>query len=181
GRALIAGAPEGFDALVLARLAQDRPADGTAQLVHVARDDARLAKLADTIAFFAPDIEILRFPAWDCLPYDRVSPHRDIVSQRIDTLTRLLKPAANAAKRIVLTTVAALLQRVPTAEFFDGALFPLRVGGTIKPEALVVYLSHNGYTRSETVNEAGEFAVRGGIIDLFPPGAAQPLRVDFFG
>ena len=95
GRTLIAGAPEGFDALVLSRLVHGRPAgDGPAQLVHVARDDARLAKLADVIAFFAPDIEILLFPAWDCLPYDRVSPHRDIVSQRIDTLTRLLKPAA---------------------------------------------------------------------------------------
>ncbi len=163
-------------------LVHGQPAgDGSAQLVHVARDDARLAKLADAIAFFAPDIEILLFPAWDCLPYDRVSPHRDIVSQRIDTLTRLLKPAENAARRIVLTTVAALLQRVPTHEFFDGALFPLKVGGTIKPESLVAYLSNNGYTRSETVNEAGEFAVRGGIIDLFPPGASQPLRVDFFG
>jgi hypothetical protein len=158
GQTLIAGAPEGFDALVLSRLVHGQPAgDGSAQLVHVARDDARLAKLADAIAFFAPDIEILLFPAWDCLPYDRVSPHRDIVSQRIDTLTRLLKPAEHATKRIVLTTVAALLQRVPTHEFFDGALFPLRVGGTIRPETLVSYLSHNGYTRSETVNEAGEF------------------------
>src|SRR5262249_51994314 len=137
--------------------------------------------LADAIAFFAPELEILLFPAWDCLPYDRVSPHRDIVSQRIDTLTRLLKPAAHATKRIVLTTVAALLQRVPTQEFFDGALFPLRVGATTKPEAVVDYLARNGYTRSETVNEAGEFAVRGGIVDLFPPGAAQPVRVDFFG
>jgi transcription-repair coupling factor (superfamily II helicase) len=182
GRTLIAGAPEGFDARVLSRLVQGQPADGdTAQLVHVARDDARLAKLADAIAFFAPDIEVLLFPAWDCLPYDRVSPHRDIVSQRIDTLTRLLKPAANAARRIVLTTVAALLQRVPTQQFFDGALFPLHVGDTTKPEALVAYLGNNGYTRSETVNEAGEFAVRGGIVDLFPPGTAQPLRVDFFG
>ena len=73
GRTLIAGAPEGFDALVLSRLVQGQPADGdTAQLVHVARDDARLAKLADAIAFFAPDIEVLLFPAWDCLPYDRV-------------------------------------------------------------------------------------------------------------
>jgi len=108
-----------------------------------------------------------------------VSPHRDIVSQRIDTLTRLLKPAAQ--RRIVLTTVAALLQRVPTPEFFDGALFPLRVGAATKPEALIDYLGRNGYTRSETVNEAGEFAVRGGIIDLFPPGASLPMRVDFFG
>ena len=183
GRTLIAGAPEGFDALVLSRLVHGQPAgDGPAQLVHVARDDARLAKLADAIAFFAPDIEILLFPAWDCLPYDRVSPHRDIVSQRIDTLTRLLKPAANAAKRIVLTTVAALLQRVPTRGVLRRRAVPAqgrRHDRSPKPSSPIS--AHNGYTRSETVNEAGEFAVRGGIIDLFPPGAAQPLRVDFFG
>ncbi len=180
GRTLIAGAPEGFDAVVLRRLVRGiRPADGTVQLLHVARDDARLAKLADAIAFFDPETEILQFPAWDCLPYDRVSPHREIVSRRIDTLTRLLGPPADK-RRIVLTTVAAVLQRVPARSFFDGALFPLRVGEAPGPQALVEYLRHNGYTRSETVNEAGEFAVRGGIVDLFPPGTSQPLRVDFF-
>ncbi|MGE0161789.1 MAG: transcription-repair coupling factor [Dongiaceae bacterium] len=179
GRTLIAGAPEGFDALLLCRLAC-RPPPAAADLLHVARDDARLARLAEAIAFFDPEIEVLQFPAWDCLPYDRVSPHRDIVSQRIDTLTRLIGPRGDR-RRLVLTTVAAVLQRVPARPFFDGALFPLRIGGATGPQALVAYLRQNGYTRSETVNEAGEFAVRGGIVDLFPPGAPQPLRVDFFG
>ncbi len=182
GRTLIAGAPEGFDALVLCELARSRAATGgSAQLLHVARDDARLDKLAETIAFFDPEVETLRFPAWDCLPYDRISPHREIVSQRIDTLTRLLGPPPADGHRIVLTTIAALLQRVPAPSFFEGALFPLRVGGAQGPQALIGYLTRNGYTRSETVNEAGEFAVRGGIVDLFPPGSPQPLRVDFFG
>jgi transcription-repair coupling factor (superfamily II helicase) len=182
GRTLIAGAPEGFDSLVLCELTRNRSATrGSAQLLHVARDDARLDKLAETIAFFDPEVEILRFPAWDCLPYDRISPHREIVSQRIDTLTRLLAPPPSDRYRIVLTTIAALLQRVPAPSFFEGALFPLRVGGAQGPQALIEYLTRNGYTRSETVNDAGEFAVRGGIVDLFPPGSPQPLRVDFFG
>jgi transcription-repair coupling factor (superfamily II helicase) len=182
GRTLIAGAPEGFDALVLCELARKAAMDGgPAHLLHVARDDARLAKLADTIAFFDPEVEVLRFPAWDCLPYDRVSPHREIVSQRIDTLTRLLGPPPAGRRRIVLTTIAALLQRVPARSFFDGAVFPLRLGGAHGPHGLIEYLTRSGYTRSETVNESGEFAVRGGIVDLFPPGAQQPLRVDFFG
>jgi transcription-repair coupling factor (superfamily II helicase) len=181
GRTLVAGAPDGYDALVLCELARSRPAAaGPARLLHVARDDAHLAKLAETIAFFDPEIDVLRFPAWDCLPYDRISPQRDIVSQRIDTLTRLLQPP-RPEPRIVVTTIAALLQRLPAPAFFDGAIFALRVGAATGPHALVAYLGGNGYTRSETVDEAGEFAVRGGIIDLFPPGASQPLRVDFFG
>jgi transcription-repair coupling factor (superfamily II helicase) len=180
GRTLIAGAPEGHDALLLCRLAR-RPAGGAAVLLHVARDDARLAKLAELIAFFDPGIEVLPFPAWDCLPYDRVSPHRDIVSQRIDTLTQLLAPPPTDRPRLVLTTIAALLQRLPARDYFAGAQFALAVGASPGQDGLVAYLQHYGYSRSETVNDAGEYAVRGGIVDLFPPGAAQPLRVDFFG
>ncbi|MGH6930890.1 MAG: transcription-repair coupling factor [Dongiaceae bacterium] len=180
GRVLIAGAPDGFDALVLCRLAATPGSGPAAVLVHVAHDDARLARLAEAISFFDPEIEVLRFPAWDCLPYDRVSPHRDIVSQRIDTLTRLLAPAPNR-RRIVLTTIAAILQRVPAREFFEGAMYTLKIGPSQGPGVLIGYLAGNGYSRSETVNESGEYAVRGGIVDLFPPGAAQPLRVDFFG
>jgi len=183
GRVLVAGAPEGYDALFLSRLARAHAADGTGPvaLLHVARDDARMARLAEALAFFAPDVGVLTFPAWDCLPYDRVSPHRDIVSRRIDTLTRLIGPADDAAPRILVTTVAAVLQRVPARASFEGAVLALKVGGTMDPEDLVAFLSRNGYVRAETVGEAGEFAVRGGIVDLFPAGAAMPLRLDFFG
>ena len=177
GRVVIAATPEGLDARLLAEVAGFA---APTPILYIARDDARLAHMAACLRFFSPGLEQIVFPAWDCLPYDRVSPHRDIVSQRIDTLTRLLGPRSDR-HRIVLTTVAALLQRVPARSFFDGALFPLRIGGATGPEALVAYLRQKGYTRSETVNEAGEFALRGGIVDLFPPGAPQPLRVDFFG
>ncbi len=175
GRTLIAGAPEGYDGAVLAELARAR------SLLHVARDDARAARLAAALAFFAPEVEVVSFPAWDCLPYDRVSPHRDIVSRRIDALTALAAPAAKDRPRIVIATVAALLQRVPAREFFADATLDIGTGARIEIARLAGFLERSGYARAETVSEAGEYALRGGIVDLFPPGATQPLRVDFFG
>ena len=178
GRLLISGAPEGFDALLLAEAARDT---GTG-LVFVARDDVRLARMAEALAFFAPETERLEFPAWDCLPYDRVSPNGEIVSRRIDTLTRLLETARDdAAGRVVLTTVSALLQRVPPRAVFAGATLHATQGRPLDPEALVAFLAGSGYVRSGTVMEPGEYAVRGGIVDVFPPGRAEPVRLDFFG
>jgi len=109
------GAPEGFDAVLLAR----RRTEFAGPLLHVARDDARMARLAEALAFFAPGVEILQFPAWDCLPYDRVSPAAVLVAARISTLSRLL--AEPSAARIVLTTVNALVQKIPPRAVFDGA------------------------------------------------------------
>ena len=109
-RPTIGSAPPGADAFYLRRLIDDAPAN---RWLHVARDDAQAARMADSLRFFAPDVDCLVFPAWDCLPYDRVSPHRDIVARRLDVLTRLLHPA-EAGKEVVITTVNALLQRVPT-------------------------------------------------------------------
>ncbi|MFQ5618472.1 MAG: transcription-repair coupling factor [Rhodospirillales bacterium] len=178
GRLLISGAPEGFDALLLAEFARDA---GTG-LVFVARDDVRLARMAEALAFFAPGTERLEFPAWDCLPYDRVSPNGEIVSRRIDTLTRLLEAAGDeAAGRVVLTTVSALLQRVPPRAVFAGATLHAARGRPLDPEALVAFLAGSGYVRSATVMEPGEYAVRGGIVDVFPPGRDEPVRLDFFG
>ncbi|MCH7796081.1 MAG: transcription-repair coupling factor, partial [Proteobacteria bacterium] len=117
GRMLIANAPEGLDALLLAELATARGPD---PVLHVARDDVRMARLAATLGFFAPEAEVLTFPAWDCLPYDRVGPHRDILARRIDTLTRLIEAAPAPGGRVVITTVNALLQRVPPGTAFAG-------------------------------------------------------------
>src|SRR4051812_31819030 len=86
---VLAGVPEGYDALVLAERARAAFRDGA---LHVARDELRLTTLAESVAFFAPDIEIITVPAWDCLPYDRVSPNSDVVARRIDALTRLTIP-----------------------------------------------------------------------------------------
>jgi transcription-repair coupling factor (superfamily II helicase) len=169
------GAPEGFDSLLLAR----RRAEHTGEILHVARDDARVARLAEALAFFAPGIEVLRFPAWDCLPYDRVSPNPELISERIATLARLLEKPARP--RVVLTTVNALVQRVPPRHVFRGASLRLAVGGMIDPAGLARFLDGSGYGRAGTVMEPGEYALRGGIIDLFPSGEPEPLRLDLFG
>ena len=169
------GAPEGWDAVLLAR----RGAEHNGPLVHVARDDSRMAHIAEALAFFAPDVEVLRFPAWDCLPYDRVGPNPELVSERIATLARLLEPAAG--RRIVLTTVNALVQRVPPRHVFHGSSRAIANGGTLRLEDLTRFLEANGYGRSGTVMEPGEYAARGGIIDIFPAGEPEPVRIDLFG
>ncbi len=169
------GAPEGWDAALLAR----RRAETAGAVIHAARDDARMARLAEALAFFAPEAEVLRLPAWDCLPYDRVSPNPEIVAERVATLARLLDPSPRP--RIVLTTINALVQRLPPPATFRGAALTLKKGGRIDPAALTAFLEANGYGRAGTVMEHGEYALRGGIVDLFPSGEPDPVRLDLFG
>ena len=169
------GAPEGWDAFLLAQ----RRREHSGSILHVARDDARMARLAEALAFVMPEAEILRFPAWDCLPYDRVSPNPALVSERIATLARMLEKPAGP--RIVLTTVNALVQRVPPRTTFVGASLSLTVNAEVKPEKLAEFLEANGYGRAGTVMEPGEYAMRGGIIDIFPSGEPDPVRLDLFG
>ena len=177
-RIAIVGAPEGVDALVLAEAARARP--GT-PILHVARDEGRMTRLADGLAFFAPEAEVLRLPAWDCLPYDRVSPNGAVVSRRIDTLSRLATPTPDGGPRVVLTTVSAALQRLPPRVLFATARLAVARGDTLAFEDLTGFLAANGFQRAETVREPGEYAVRGGLIDVFPPGTEEPVRIDLFG
>ena len=149
-------------------------------LLHIARDDARAARLADAIGFFHPDIECLLFPAWDCLPYDRVSPNGAIVSQRMEVLSRLAQ-APGAGGRIVIATVNGSLQRTPSRDSLADARLELVTGGRMPLDDLVEFLERNGYLRAGTVSEPGDYAPRGGLMDIFPPGAAAPLRIDLFG
>ncbi|MGE3907064.1 MAG: transcription-repair coupling factor, partial [Reyranellaceae bacterium] len=175
----LAGVPEGADALVLADLARQ---SGGRDILHVARDGNRLQRLVEALAFFAPGREVIGLPAWDCLPYDRMSPHADIVSQRLDALARLAQPKPPASPaRIVIVSVGALLQRVPPRDVFVDAGLTLKAGDRVDLAALTRHLTDNGYGRSDTVMEPGEFAVRGGIVDVFPPGSAEPVRLDLFG
>ncbi len=170
GRHQVGGAPDGADALLIARLAAIAPGG----VLHVAQDDLRMARTVEMLGFMAPDLTIIAFPAWDCLPYDRASPHRDILARRIDALSRLSAMEEGArAKLVVVTTVSAILQRVPAPSMFAGATLTLKRAGRLDQAKLVEYLVGNGYARSGTVGEAGEFAVRGGIVDLFPPGTSH--------
>ena len=179
GRITIGGAPEGRDAVALADLRGSAP---DFDLIFIARDDARLDSMAAALRLFAPDVTPMIFPAWDCLPYDRVSPRADISASRLTCLSRLAGPRKGDGQgRLVLTTVSAASQRVPPRASIEGAHFSASVGTSLDMDALNGFLAGNGYQRVGTVMEAGEFAVRGGIVDLYPAGAEMPLRLDLFG
>jgi len=185
GRMLVIGeCPEGLDALWLADMARLAAAEGRA-LVHVARLDARMAALKEQLAFFAPEVEVRAFPAWDCLPYDRVSPNAAVVAERMGTLAALARrrkdEGLSRRPLIVLTTANAAVQRtVPVEEVARSSLY-LKPGMVQKPEELAQWLAEQGFSRTGTVMEPGEFAQRGSIIDLFAAGQERPVRLDFFG
>jgi transcription-repair coupling factor (superfamily II helicase) len=175
---------DGAEGLVLADLARAvaaRPKAAGVSLVVVCRDGPRMAALARGLSFFAPDIPVLQFPAWDCLPYDRVSPHAGVLAQRMTTLSRLASTRGHETASLLLTTVNAALQRVPPRERVSGQSLSAAPGSVLGMEHVVAWLELNGYLRAGTVREPGEYAVRGGILDLFPPGMDDPVRLDFFG
>ncbi len=177
----LTGVPEGLDALVLAQLAREAGRDGAAGLVvHVARDDRRAEALEAALTFFAAKQRVISFPAWDTVPYDRVGPNSDVVAKRITALARLVV-GARKEPTIVLTTVNAVLQRIPPRAFIRGSMKQIAPGQRIDVAHLAKRLSLVGFVRTGTVMEQGEFAVRGGILDLFPPGRNNPVRLDFFG
>jgi len=177
---IASGVPEGLDALLLGELARQTPRG--APILHIARDANRLVTLEDAIAFFAPDVTVLTFPAWDGVPYDRVAPNADTIARRIATLSELThrETAGNKSSLIVLTTVNAVVQRVPPRAFIAASSVRLAAGNAVSMQELVERLEVSGYGRAGTVTDPGQYAVRGGILDLYPPGA-QPVRLDFFG
>jgi transcription-repair coupling factor (superfamily II helicase) len=172
----MSGVPAGRDAQILAEMAVRAGGQGH---VHIASDDLRGAFLAEAVAFFEPGLEVLLFPAWDCLPYDRISPNPATIAQRVETLTRLMRPSQTP--RLILTTAAAFLQKVPPREAFESASLSVRPKDTLPRARLEGFLARNGYVRASTVREPGEFAFRGDIVDLYPPGRAEPVRIDLFG
>ncbi|MEO0401314.1 MAG: transcription-repair coupling factor [Pseudomonadota bacterium] len=170
----VSGAPEGFDAkLILDEVAARGP------VVHVARDDKRLAATRAALRFFAPDMPVFVFPGWDCLPYDRVSPNADISAQRMATLAALVHGMPD--RFVLLTTLNAATQRVPARTVLREAAFSARVGSRVDEAALRAFLVRMGFVQSPTVMEPGDYAVRGGIIDIYPPGDLGPVRLDLFG
>ena len=172
---VVGGAPEGFDARLVLKEAER---DG-GPVIHVARDDKRLAQMAEALAFFAPGMPVLRFPGWDCLPYDRISPNADISAARMATLAGLVHGAPK--QFVLLTTLNAATQRVPPRDVLKEAAFTAEVDQRIDEDALKAFLVRMGFVQSPTVTEPGDYAVRGGIIDIFPPGDSGPVRLDLFG
>ncbi len=180
----LAQVADGAEGLVLADLARaiaaapDAPA---ISLCIICRDGQRMAQLARSLAFFGPDLTLMEFPAWDCLPYDRVSPNAAVVAQRMTALSRLARVKGRDRPSVLLTGVNAALQRVPARDFVAAHALSLAPGNVIGMHGIVDWLELNGFLRASTVREPGDYAVRGGILDLFPPGMDMPVRLDFFG
>src|SRR3954447_4824100 len=183
-RLTLASVPDGFDALAVADLARGLSggAGGPAVLVHVGRDGETPQGLQNALQFIAPEIEVLVFPAWDCQPYERMSPHAGITAQRMTTLARLARSRSSEERpRILSTTTSAALQRVPPRDRIAAETFSAAPGNVVDLDVITAWLETNGFLRTGTVRDTGEYAVRGGIVDLYPPGLAGPVRLDFFG
>ena len=180
----LANVADGAEGLVisdLARAVAARPNPSATSAVVICRDGPRMAALARALSFFSPDIEVLQFPAWDYLPYDRVSPYAAIVAQRMTVLSRLARVKGREQPAVVLTTVNAALQRVPARELIGRQALSAAPGNVLGMEGVIRWLELNGFNRASTVREFGDYAVRGGILDLFASGMDLPVRLDFFG
>ena len=176
----LAGVPAGFLPWLAADLA--RAAHGTGRggrAVVIAADEAAMRALADNVPVFAPDVEVITLPAWDCLPYDRASPALRVMAERLAALQALQRPRENA--QLLITTANAANQRVLTPFRIRQLTRRLAEGERIERDALAAMLTANGYQRTDAVHDAGEFAVRGSIVDLFPAGETSAIRLDFFG
>ena len=181
---LLAGVADGAEGLVIADLARAIAAGPAAPAISIAvicRDGPRMAMLARGLSFFAPEIEVLELPAWDCLPYDRVSPHAAVVAQRMTTLARLAAVKGRERPAVLLTSVNAILQRVPARELVAKQSLAAAPGNVLPMSGITQWLELNGFNRASTVREPGDYAIRGGIVDLFAPGMGEPVRLDFFG
>jgi transcription-repair coupling factor (superfamily II helicase) len=177
GRLDLTGAPEGYDALVMADIARARGG----LTVFVARDGARAGAFIDAMRFFAPEMPVLQLPSWDCLPYDRTGPSAGIAAQRMATLSRLASGELAGKATLLVTAAPAVLQRLPSRADLKRAGYSAKPGQDVAIADLERYFAVNGYSRASTVSERGEFAIRGGVIDVFPPGGEEPVRLDLFG
>jgi transcription-repair coupling factor (superfamily II helicase) len=176
----LAGVPTGFLPWLTADLA--RAAHGSSKggrAVAIVADEAALRGLAETVPLFAPEVEILSLPGWDCLPYDRVSPALPVMAERLAALNAL--QAKQTKPQLLIAAVSAATQRMLTPFRVRQLTRRIAEGGRIEREALVQQLNALGYQRADTVAEHGEYAVRGSLIDLFPAGEEMALRLDFFG
>ncbi|WJR69573.1 transcription-repair coupling factor [Neorhizobium sp. CSC1952] len=172
----IGNVPPGMEPLLLAELAR-----AGQPVAYVMSDGQRMPDLEQMLSFVAPEIPVLTLPAWDCLPYDRVSPSADVSARRLAALSGLISHARKPHAAIVLVTVNAMLQKIAPADIIESLAFSARPGNQVRMDDIAARLERNGFERVATVREVGEFAVRGGILDVFVPGTEEPVRLDFFG
>ena len=163
--------PAGFEPFILAREAKKGLS------LYIAPNEKQVDFFQKTLSFIAPDLQVVTYPGWDTVPYDRISPSADIIGAQIEALTQMPTLSKSA---VILTTVSALMQRIPPREIFEGNTLTLRVGKNVSRIRLVHFLTQNGYQEADVVTTLGEFGVRGEIVDIYPAGFANPVRLDFF-
>ena len=173
----VSSVPDGYDAFLLAQLWEKSDRD----ILYIVSDGVALENTAHILSVIRPEAEVLKFPAWDTVPYDRVSPNVNIVAARIGALSALAQNPSPKKPRIIVTSAGAAIQRLPLKKIFLNSMKNVSVGGELNFNDFVHYAVVNGYNRVEQVMEPGEYAVRGDILDIFPVGSELPLRIDLFG
>ena len=168
--------PGSSDALLLARLARSH-ADGKRLLTVFSAEPADTPRLAEELPFFEPGLRVAVFPDWETLPYDTFSPHQDLISERLATLWRV----KNGEVDVVLMPASTALTRLAPPSFMAGTTFHFKQKSRLDEARLKAQLVLAGYQHVSQVVSPGEYAVRGGLIDLFPMGSLVPYRVDLFG
>ncbi len=174
-RNFLSDIPAGSEVFPLIEMAENSPGG----LVHICKNDFYLEKIHDLLSFFAPQIKLYSLPAWDTNPYDKVSPNPEVISERLKTLADI----SGGLKKceIVLTTANALIQKLVPLEVIKASHLNIKVKQQIKREDILSFLVNNSYINVAAAADHGEFAVRGSIIDIFPPSSANGIRLDFFG
>lgn len=165
--------PEGSEPLLINEISENLDNN----ILIIARDLKRYQQLKDGLEFFL-NKDVLLYPQWDCVPYDRISPNKLITSKRLETLSRLSNEKNKS--KIILTTIQASCQRTLSLDEVKNKFISLKPGEVIDINNLVNFFVSNGYEKTPTVREYGEFSVRGGIIDFYSP-LNKPIRLDLFG
>jgi len=168
------------DALLLARFVQQQRDAGRLAAIFTA-EPGDTQRLEDELSFFAPELKVAVFPDWETLPYDSFSPHQDLISERLATLWELLQSKKTKSIDVVLMPASTALARLAPPSFLAGTTFNFKQKQRLDEASLRSQLTLAGYTHVSQVVQPGEYAVRGGLIDLFPMGSAVPYRVDLFG
>ncbi|MEI6618334.1 MAG: transcription-repair coupling factor, partial [Betaproteobacteria bacterium] len=167
------------DALLLAQLAEREKAAGRITAI-VTADATDAQRLLEEINFFNPDLRCALFPDWETLPYDSFSPHQDLISERLATLWRISQRDKAQGADVVLVPATTALYRLAPPAFLAAYTFEFKAKQKLDEAKLKAQLTLAGYSHVTQVVSPGEYAVRGGLIDLFPMGSPVPFRVDLF-
>jgi len=172
---------DGSKAYILSQIYKNFHKKNKDCLIFITNNNNNISSISRSIKFLYKNVNIIEFPEWDCTPYDRISPSKEVVSKRINALNNLKK--INSSKKnnfILITTINALMQKIPDNNDIY-TTFDITKGTNVNFNSLIDFLINFGYEKVSTVIEKGSYAVRGGIIDIFPPNYINPIRIDFFG